>query len=111
MNKVQFWVLWNALIIVVMYLGLNLGVEGAKNIIMFYAWMSFVLSLFADQDASLAKLRQYGRVVPAIFNVTVDVVIVAWFIWFGFWMTGIAYLVHLFLVEAAWELSTEGEET
>ena len=105
--KVLKWVLLNGLFGVAVYFGFIEGHEGAYNAAMFVAWVSIVCSFLLLADPVIEKMKETGRTMPAWINISFDAVITITFVWFGAWVTGGFYLLHIALTEAAWSKAAE----
>ena len=95
-----------------MYFGLYEGIDGARNVLMGYAWFVFAISLLSLTNPMIELFREKGRVIPNYIDVPIDIIIAGAFIWFGMFWTGAAFVVHVFMVEAGMQeaLKTETVE-
>ncbi|OLP04468.1 hypothetical protein [Rhodoferax antarcticus] len=78
------------------------GVQGAGNIVVISVWMLLLttpLMFIADLQAILASK---GRSVPAWVDVAFDLAMVSALLWHGWMVTGVAYLIHFLIAQAAW---------
>jgi len=105
MNKKIKWWLLNIVFAIAIYLGFIDGIDGAKNIAYFIAWSSIVLSLFMFSDEVIDKMAKEKRSVPSWASALYDLSVTAVFVWFGAWVTGLFYLIHFVIIEAAWSKS------
>lgn len=101
------WIIINLIFVISLYLGLFLGIEGAKNVALFMAWFSILASIFTlhedVQEAFRKVFKKSGRTTPKSLNIAFDVCVIGAFVWAGFIFTGAAYLVHFILIEALWD--------
>ena len=91
------WFLLNGLFAAMVWFGLVNGVVGARNIAIFAAWFCFVVSLLmlgSEAQKNVAK-SNYKQPVPPWLDRIFDSYISAMFIWYGFWLTGLVYFVHM----------------
>ncbi len=90
---------------VCIYYGLYEGVEGAKNIAIFYAWFVFILSLFMFSDTVVEKIKETrpNPTVPRWFDVTIDIFLLFSIIYAGWVITSIAYVIHMLLTHARYD--------
>jgi hypothetical protein len=94
--------LTNALWLASIYLGFIQGMEGAKNIALFYAWVHFVFAMFATFNAEvLTAFVEKERPFPQWLSILCDMIAVAAFVWFGAWLTGAAVFIATIFVESA----------
>ena len=101
-----------AVLFTFMYFGLYKEVDGARNVLMGYAWFIFIISLVSLTKPMIDMFREKGRVIPNYIDVPVDIFIGGVFIWFGLFWTGAAFIIHIFMVEAGMQkaLETKTEE-
>lgn len=108
------WFLFNGLFATGMYYAFYVGVEGALNVVIFYAWFGFVISLCALHESCVnafrEKLKSPAWLMPRHIDVIFDFSIVCVFVWYGHLFTGVAYLIHIFFIAAAWEKAKEPQE-
>jgi len=101
------WFLANGVFGACIYLGLYHGIDGARNVALFWAWFGFVISIAAMQDAVIDSLRQKINnnewLMPRHIDVIFDLACVCAFVWYGHLFTGIAYLIHIFCLAHAWD--------
>lgn len=75
--------------------------SGLLNISVFYYWVLNIAGLFAFTDVmaeSATKDKSHNEkmfVVPQPVDVTVDIVILCVMVYFGFFLTGAFYLLHI----------------
>lgn len=94
------WTVVNSAALAVMYYGLVLGVEGAANLAQFYVWATFTLSLVLLSDDVVRDLQKSSGlpVVMAWLGLSVDFLIVAVLVWYGWMWSAAAFLVHMVLM-------------
>lgn len=102
------WIVVNSLFLVAIYVGYFEGVVGAKNLALFFAWVTIVFSFFMLSDASVDVMKKKGRSVPARISVSFELLVTCLFVWFGAWITAPFYLLHIFLTEEAWRKAESG---
>ena len=95
--------LMNGIFVACIYFGLFENIEGAKNLTLFIAWFTSIMSLFLLTNAAQENLVKVGKAVPRWLDVTLDISIIATFVWFNWVWTGVAYTIHLLMVVAAWQ--------
>ncbi|MBI5901810.1 MAG: hypothetical protein HZB40_21645 [Rhodocyclales bacterium] len=103
MGRAVWWLAINGTFGVLLWFGLVEGVEGARNLGLFMAWVSAVVSLFVFTDSVQAEMTKNGRSVPRPIGVASDLAILGLLIWFGAWVTGAAYAFGFVMQEAGWE--------
>jgi uncharacterized membrane protein len=86
------------------YFGLFQGVEWAKNIVYFVAWLSVVFSLFSLMDGVIEKIAEKGgRSVPAWFNRLYSLGVIVSFAAVGSYVLAAFYILRSMLIETAME--------
>lgn len=102
MKRKLTWILLNGLFSASIFYGFFMGVNGAKNLTIFWAWFVFISSLALFTESSQKTLKEKGRPIPAWIDVTYDVGIVCVFVYFSAFWTGTIYLIHMLLLNAAY---------
>jgi hypothetical protein len=105
------WFLINGLFAVLLYFGFIENIDGAKRLAIFMVWLLLVFTFFIFKDEIQKKLQTRGRPVPAWMDVTYDIGVICFLIWFGAWWTGIAYTLHAILCAVGWEMAMKKEKT
>jgi len=111
MNLIKY-VIVNGLFGASVYYGFFEGVEGALNIAYFYAWLCSIVSLLATEE-TVKALAEKGKKpsVPKWINAVFDISISCVFVWFGAWVTGLFYMIHLVKSSDLWSKVAEYENT
>lgn len=102
LTRVLKWFLFNGLFGLAIYYGFYIGNENAARVAIFIAWVAAILSLCCLSDDIREALRKKGRSVPAPIDVTFDLLVVLAFVWHGAVATGVAYLVHLLMLNGSY---------
>lgn len=93
------WILYNGIFFTALYFALWHGINGAQNLVKFYVWFAFTVSLLTLIPAMVKETMKDPSKVPPrwwrIFDGLVDVIVVGIFIWFGWWWVGTAYAIHI----------------
>ena len=105
--KLFRWFLINSLFAACLYWGFYVGVDGAKNVSIFYVWVAFALSLLSFSDEFVNHLKKKKPQVPRWLDYSFDLSVVFFLVWFGFIFSGIAYFIHLLLIQTAWNKALE----
>lgn len=92
------WAVLNGVFAGMLWFGLVEGMQGAKNVGLFMAWMTSVFSIFALTEEGAAAVAKHERSVPAVFDVCFDMAIAGLLVWFGAWATGIAYTIQIVIL-------------
>jgi predicted membrane protein len=100
--KLFHWIAFNAFILACMYYGFYAGIDGAKNLAMFIAWLCIVTSFAAYLDGFIESIRDKTRAVPEWVNWSFDIPVTFAFVWFGATTTGIFYFIHIVNQQHAW---------
>ena len=96
------WFLINGIFAGFLYMAYFLKINQAENVLLFFAWVNIILSFFVFTEQVQKVMKKKGQSVPCTINVIYDVSVTITFIWFGAWLTGAFWLIHLFLQESAW---------
>jgi hypothetical protein len=99
------WTAVNSLFAAALYFAFVENVQGAQNIVQFYVWFAFIISLLSVVPAVWQKMAenpdgltpQAWRVVDVIYDTAV-VIILVWVGWM--WMAAL-YLIHIFFIQGA----------
>jgi len=102
MKKIKYLVV-NGVFCVLMYLAYFKDIKNAENVVIFWSWFLFVLSLFAITDDGVKSFSKTKRSFPEWVDLTFDTIFIGVFIWFGSFFTGTAYLMHSIIGVAIWE--------
>lgn len=97
------WIVINGLFAVAIYFGFQEKIDGVYRLVMFWAWVNIVFSFFLLAEPVMEKMRETGRSTPRWASVVYDLCVTSAFVWFGAWVTGAFWLLHMFIQEAAWD--------
>lgn len=101
--KLIRYIVFNLIFAACIYFGLFEGVEGAKNVVLFVAWLSGIVSLVCLSDTVVEAMKDQQPSVPRWIDIIYDIFIVAVFVWFAYWLTAIVYMIHIILLQGMWE--------
>ena len=101
------WFAVNGLFAVGIYYGFQEEIQGAKNIVLFYAWLNIVLTMFILHEDIIKQIAKKGRSVPKEFNALYDIAITSVFAWYGSWILATFWFIHFIIQEIAWDRSTK----
>jgi len=104
------WLAINGAFAAMLWFGFVEGVEGARNLSLFLVWASFIISwgmLVPDIQKELAKK---GRSAPKAMNVLYDLSVTFFLVWFGAWVSAVAYAMHIVLSEAGWDAALKSRD-
>jgi hypothetical protein len=95
---------YNGLLWALMYFGFVWEIAGCRRVAYAMAWF-MILSMFAFWGVTRAVSRmkevqaslEYMSMSYVKLHAYIDLTVAAVFIWFGAWITGIAYAGHIFL--------------
>jgi uncharacterized membrane protein YhaH (DUF805 family) len=107
MKNVIQWLLFNTFLVLTLYVGIVLEIEGARRLGLFAVWFSAVVCLLVATAECKKKLKPRGY--PAWLNVVVDTAIVGFLVWHGYVVTGAVCLLGLIVYEDAMK-GVEGKE-
>lgn len=107
--KLIKWFTINGMFAGLIYAGYVMGIEGAENVALFFAWVNIIFSFFLLHDEVIKKIKEKGRTVPAWLNATYNIAIATTFTWFGAWITGAFWIVRLLLLDGAYQKAAEQE--
>lgn len=97
-KRILSYIATNVVIILLAYHAVIKGVDGAANILYFLIGGLLVLSIISLTPSILSKTAEgmtepLATTLPAWANLTIDFVYVFFFIWHGWWWTGIAFCI------------------
>lgn len=93
------WFLINGLFAFVAYCAFVYENTGAQRVLIFWTWVNTIgLSIVSRKDEGRKQMRALGRSVPRWLDLSYDFAFTAAFIYFGYWITGIAYFLHILLL-------------
>jgi len=87
--------LLNGILFYLMYLGFIKHISGAEKVLLFYAWILIIGCFFLLFSP---KQREKIIIFPWL-NLFLDMFIASVFIWFGHWVTGLFWAIHLLLID------------
>lgn len=90
------WLLANGVFSACIYFGFIEGVDGAKNIALFLAWMTSIVSLFFYSDAVMKEIfKKQGALVNRTLDVIFDCCVLSVFLWYGYIVLSIFYFIQI----------------
>ena len=101
LTEPQRWGLVNGAFAIFVVLGPGFGINGATNIALFFAWLTFILTsvlLNDDLKEKFLENKDFEMSVPVWIDLTFDFCITAIFLWNSFWLTAIAYTIHTLIL-------------
>jgi hypothetical protein len=105
------WAVTNGLFLAVVYFGIVEGVQGARNVAVFFAWFAFAISLLGLSKEVRSDAFKRGPSVPLGVSAAVDFVALGIFLWHGWFVTGSAWLIHALLMYSAYEQAAKEAAT
>jgi hypothetical protein len=103
MKKIIRWIVINSLFVIAMYYAFVENINGAQNIVQFYAWFAFVIGLLALHPSAAKTLAASPEKLSPTWVRTIDVlydtVCVIVFVWVGWQITAVAYLLHIVFMQ------------
>jgi hypothetical protein len=115
------WTGINSLFVVALYYAFVENMIGAQNLVQFYAWFAFSFSLLMLMPAVPKKLAESPeKLQPPVWrviDVIYDTICVMVFVWVGWQITAVAYLLHIVFMQGGqtkarehiFDLMKEGE--
>jgi hypothetical protein len=104
MKQTLRWATINTLFAAVLYFAFVQNVAGAQNVVQFYAWFGFAISLLMLVPAAHEALAKSPEKIPGSLHRTIDVTydtaVVIILVWVGWQWTAAAYLLHIFLMQS-----------
>lgn len=104
MKKFLMWITVNSIFVGCLIAGFFFGYDGLLNIAGFYAWFLSIMVWFLfipeAQEKLIAKGQRMGSV-PSWLNTTVDLFIVALFVYHTYFVIAIFYTIHIFAQSTA----------
>jgi len=96
------WLMFNCGILATLYVGVIVGHDGFKNILLFVLWALIVLSFFSLTEGTRKSIQQAGRSVPGWLDCLVESSIIFTLVYNGWIITGTFYLIKAALISAAY---------
>jgi len=78
-------------------------VDGAKNVVVGIVCYLFLITPAAFMNSVQNKMRNDGRSVPKYIDVAFDITVTGLLFWHGWMVMGALYMIHSFLIYAAWD--------
>lgn len=101
-RTILLWLVVHTLLGAVLYFGLVKGVDGAANLVQFYIWFCFVVSLLTLPDAVLQTMRKHNKPsVPRWIDAVFAVGAISTLVWHGWVWAASAYAVSAILLARA----------
>lgn len=104
------WFAFNGLFAVGIYYGFEKEIPGAKNVVLFFAWLNIVLTMFILHKDIIKQFSEKGRSVPKELNALYDISIASVFAWYGSWILATFWFIHFIIQEIAWDRSLKATE-
>lgn len=102
MSKFKAYFLWfvsSSVFGAALYFGLVQDVAGAANVVQFYIWFNFILSLYMLSEKFVAEVRKKGTPqVPVWMNAVYQLCAVALLVWYGWFWAAAAYTLSAILL-------------
>ena len=99
-DKAIIWFLINASFLATLVGGISFGINGLLNIGIFCVWFMFVGSLLFLRDEVIENSTKKGFSVPIYVDITFDLIVLLYLVYNSFFITGIAYLIHIIMQSA-----------
>lgn len=96
------WAFFNGLFAAALFYGFERGIDGARNVALFWAWFAIVASMFAMSDTVSQPLREKGPPVPVWIDGVFDAAVISFLAWHGALWTAGFYLMHTLILHAAY---------
>lgn len=104
-KRAAMWAANNAAFGYLLWLATFRKVEGAENVVVFWTWFLTIVSFAYLTDGVLSKMAEIGPTVPAAIDVAFDLAVICTMVWYGWSITGMAYMLHFVLLRCAWSLA------
>jgi len=101
--KLLKWLFINGIFSTLVYFGVVQGNEGIGNIVMFWVFTLGAVSLLFTHSGVVEKNKNLTPSVPRQLDGMFDIAVISTFVYFGWWFTAAAYLVHFIMLIAFWE--------
>jgi phosphatidylserine synthase len=104
MNKraMKWWAL-NGTLFATLVAGYAFGIEGARNLTVFFVWWCFIRAFLMHSDIVQKALHEKGRMVPMLVSTGYDILYLLVLVWYGSIVLGFVWVLHMFVFEAAYQ--------
>lgn len=102
MKKTFTWLVATIGLFVCLYLGFYQGITGAQNLVYFWIWLTLILSFFTlERNFQLKQAQKDDPTLSYWITFPIRMVIAGTLIWYGAWITAIAYALALLIITVA----------
>lgn len=105
-KRVTKWVVFNSIFFTMLYFALWEKIPGAINVVEFFIWFLFVVSLLTMVPGVPKEMMKDPEKLPSkpwrVFDGVIDICVTLAFIWFGWWVIGSIYAIHVLLLQSLW---------
>jgi hypothetical protein len=105
MRKLKRWIKWAIFTggtAVLLWTGLNEGVEGAKNVGLCLAWSHVFLGFLWLRVDVQKDMATAANVIPSAIVLSVDIFIAGLLIWHGYFVTGVMVFIAAACKQHGW---------
>ncbi len=98
------WLFWNGIVVILTYLALVQGVQGAANVVMFFIWFGALMSttfLTSTIVETIAKRYKHAPQWYHKVDVLFDLLFTCFLLWYAWYFTAAAYMVSVMFTLAA----------
>ena len=109
-KRIITWILWNAAMGYIAYLGIIKDIEGAGRVLSFAIWFFAIIYLTgAFVEEVKTKAKEKGLSVPMWLSVWYDVALMVLLIWHGWTLTAVGVLIMIFGIAVIYKKPEEKE--
>ena len=106
-KRVLVWTLYNTALFVLAYVALVMDIQGATNVLIATAWLLCVSSFATYVPEAVRQNHTKRRAVPEWLDTMSNVGLTGVLVWYGWWFTAIALVIHHINIRVFWEKVAE----
>lgn len=103
--RILKWIIFNAAYLTLLYFFVFEGVDGAGNIVKVWTYTLAVLSLCYVTESAQKQMKEKGRTVWPWLCVSIDLIAIASFLWFGYILLGCAIGFHSLMLNLGYAMA------
>ena len=106
-KRVLVWMLYNCSLFALAYVAMVMNIQGATNVLIATAWLLCVSSFASYVPEAIRQNHTKSRAVPEWMDTMSNVCLTGVLVWYGWWFTAIALVIHHINIRVFWEKVAE----